>query len=812
MLTLQSPFYQLTINPKETTWSLYGPTLNGPSLEDVQLAVHYHLGNSSFKALKAGTHLLAGTVEDSVSLHGPLKKIVVRTPADQNGIRFSLEFALSEIYPLMLLKINVENRGPRPVYLDRMEFLNSGSPYAPRPNPIAMLLGRREAPKFPHGAIRPSPNPGELAFYSNGWQSWSFSGVLKESQRFRRSRLGLLRTPVEIGTGTPVPRKPGWFGSDMFGILADRQNRMGILAGFLAQKQHFGSLEVSTDHYSPILRLWANGDSARLDPGNSVETDWACIYFLQLDSENPLGPYMDAVARENAVSTRLSASNRIDRGKIPTGWCSWYDFYLDVSADDIRQNLNRMVDIQHDIPLDILQIDDGFESRVGDWYTFSKRFPDGVSPLAAEIKQAGFSPGLWLAPFIVHPRSRVAREHPDWILRGMNRLPANTGYLWNTFPHALDLTVPAALEYAAGVIDTAVHQWGFPYLKLDFLFAAAVSGRYKDPTRTRAQVLRSAMEAVRKAAGEDAFLVGCGCPLGPAIGLVDSMRISTDVEQRWEPSHYNLELPFRGEPAVPSARNAIQNTLVRSPMHNRWWINDPDCLLLRESTHLTEAEVRTLASVIALCGGSLLVSDDLSKVSKDRLDVLQSLLPPIGKAPSLLDLFDAVTPSRLRLDLDGPEGQWHVLALFNWDNSTRDLSLQLESFSLDPGEEYFVRTFWDGRVMRVRKDVQAARVPPHGAVVAALRPHKPGSSIYLGSSLHISQGLELTAWDDSPGSLRLRLERPGKASGMVDLYMPKAPGRASLNGEAVNWTVIQEGIYRFPIDFIKTAELEIPYK
>ena len=35
---------------------------------------------------------------------------------------------------------------------------------------------------------------------------------------------------------------------------------------------------------------------------------------------------------------------------------------------------------------------------------------------------------------------------------------------------------------------------------------------------------------------------------------------------------------------MPSVRNALQNVLCRLPLHQRWWINDPDCLLLRPET------------------------------------------------------------------------------------------------------------------------------------------------------------------------------------------------------------------------------------
>jgi alpha-galactosidase len=35
----------------------------------------------------------------------------------------------------------------------------------------------------------------------------------------------------------------------------------------------------------------------------------------------------------------------------------------------------------------------------------------------------------------------------------------------------------------------------------------------------------------------------------------------------------------------------VRNTINRMPMHGRWWINDPDCMLLRETTSFTPAEI-----------------------------------------------------------------------------------------------------------------------------------------------------------------------------------------------------------------------------
>ncbi len=181
----------------------------------------------------------------------------------------------------------------------------------------------------------------------------------------------------------------------------------------------------------------------------------------------------------------------------------------------------------------------------------------------------------------------------------------------------------------------------------------------------------------------DSFLLGCGCPLGPAIGLVDAMRIGPDTGPNWDRQFRGIRLLFSKEQSIPAGINSVQGALGRAALHRRWWLNDPDCLLLRPDTALSLAEVRTLATVNALTGGLLLVSDDLPALPADRRRLLGTLLPPIGQTPHVLDWFENAPPALLQLDLQGPAGRWHLLAVCNWAEKTRDLAFRLQDTFLD---------------------------------------------------------------------------------------------------------------------------------
>jgi len=289
-----------------------------------------------------------------------------------------------------LWKISLENKGDSPIWVEKIEMLRVGffpiKTFLPEPGPIT--LQKNIIPQG-LGVIRPHPTLGELAFFSNGWLSWSHTQSYGADDYYRQTRLGFLTTPMWYNAGTPRPKKAGYFASDMFGVLGDRQNRTGILAGFLSQKEHFGSLKVRIDDpFYPAMRLWANGDHARLDPGASLTTDWAAIQFVEIDAPDPLEPYLNAVAREHGLQSSVFSLQS------PVGWCSWYDYYQDVTAEDVRSNLQTAQKIADTVPLNVIQIDDGYEEQIGDWLTFDPGFPEGVKPLAGrqELRQMAEMP------------------------------------------------------------------------------------------------------------------------------------------------------------------------------------------------------------------------------------------------------------------------------------------------------------------------------------------------------------------------------------------------------------------------------------
>ena len=787
---LENAHLQLRFSPGSNVFSVEPKQKTAPRIRDAHFSVRYRRGGFRFGLDEDAPASIGGIHLDSEDF-GEIRRLDIRLGPNRHGLTATLSFAVPPDAPMLFWRATIENTGRIPVFLEKIEMLRVGFASADKASP------GRIRNLYPRGDFEFQQPAAVPAFYSNGWGSWNHTGVLGLTDTMKKTRLGPFTTPMRVNPGTPQPASHGHFASDMFAVLGDRVHRGGLLVGFLSQLEHFGSLEALIVPGTPALSLWANGDDTRVEPGGTARTDWACLQPVHLDAPDPLKPYLETAARIHGIEP--------DRDwRIPVGWCSWYRHFQDISAELIEHSLAGAQRLGPNLPLDIIQIDDGWQAEIGDWDRFDPGFPDGPAPLAAKIRNAGLTPGIWLAPFIVHPDAEINRTRPEWLLRNRAGLPVTAGYVWNRWTRVLDISRPEVMDHAVESVRRAAADWGFSYLKLDFLYAAARSGQRHDPTRSRAAVLRDALERFRGAVGPEAVLVGCGSPLGSGIGVFDAMRIGADVAPHWRPRQYNTERFFRREPDMPSARNAVQNVITRAPLHRRWWVNDPDCLILRSETDLTIQEVHSLATVVAMSGGSILLSDDLATLSADRLQIARALLPPIGSRPHVLDWFERSMPARLQLDLKGPIGSWHLIAVFNWDEIEREVLVDPADFYLDPEGRYIGREFWTGEIRHIAPGNSSAWIlPPHGCAALAIRDVRRKGVQYLGSSLHFSQGLE-AAWGLSPGRADLELKGCGAVAGVVDLLLPGEP-----NGPG--WEALGEGVFRFPVRFEKRMELEISY-
>jgi alpha-galactosidase len=302
----------------------------------------------------------------------------------------------------------------------------------------------------------------------------------------------------------------------------------------------------------------------------------------------------------------------IELRRPPTVWCSWYHYFTGVTEADIVENLEAMADL--DLKIDVVQIDDGYQLEIGDWLQLSERF-SSLPAIVSRIREHGRRAGIWVAPFLVGARSRLAAEHPDWLVAG-----ASAGSNWNQQLGALDVSHPGAADYLRTVFST-MREIGIDFFKLDFVYAGALDGRRHDRSATPIEAYRLGVRLIREAIGPDAYLLGCGAPVFPSVGLFDAMRVSPDVDPRYEPPD--------GDMSQPSQRAAALTGRSRAWQHGRFWVNDPDCLIVRPAVQRRE----DWAAHVEKYGGLRASSDRLRDLDEWGLETTRRLLVPTATAP-----------------------------------------------------------------------------------------------------------------------------------------------------------------------------------
>jgi alpha-galactosidase len=524
---------------------------------------------------------------------------------------------------------------------------------------------------------------GRQRFYKHGWQSWSPTLVLDGDEDDL--------PPFAPVIDATASRREGALVSDLVASLYGEGGRT-LTAGFVSTAEQLSQVWLAGDR----LTAASFADGIEIAPGGELRSE-RVVVDITSDPVAALRGYGDALAREMGAVSWPHA---------PSGWCSWYQYFERVSEADIVANLEWLAAHREELPLEYVQIDDGYQAGIGDWLTVNEKFPGGMAWLAERIHEAGFKAGLWLAPFLVGANSRLFAERPQWLVRNATGGPAVAIQNWGQLCYALDCTRPDVIEWLEGVFRTVTEAWGYDYVKIDFVYAAAMEGVRHDANVTRAQAYRRGLEAIRRAVGER-FVLGCGAPLGPSVGLVNGMRIGPDVAPAWYPA---LRGGRRTGLSLPSTVNSIRNTITRFWTHERLWQSDPDCLMVRGTeTQLTEGEVRTLATVIAMSGGMLLASDDLTKLTPELIEMLARLLPLRGEAAVPLDLGEGEMPRLLWRQSDG------LLAAFNWSDEAADVVARL------PRPSRRVRDFWSGEELPVEgNELRLRGVPAHGCRLLVL--------------------------------------------------------------------------------------------
>jgi alpha-galactosidase len=509
--------------------------------------------------------------------------------------------------------------------------------------------------------------PADTPLYGEGFQMLSQTG-------------GTIGKPVDLGNYTDVKhyRLIETDGSRAFyGVMTTQPRDAAHVLAFTSCRRFVGKFRLQPSSIQVVV----DAENLEIAPGE----EWELEEF-RWETGVPRAGILNQVAEQLARN-----HPRLQSAAPPSGWCSWYCFGPNVTAEQVLANLDV---IARDLPgLKYIQIDDGYQPAMGDWLETGAAFGGNVQTVLKQIRAKGFEPAIWVAPFIAEPGSRLFKQHADWFVKDEEGAPLRSDRVtfggWRRGPwYALDGTHPEAQAHLTHVFRTMREEWGCTYFKLDANFWGAIhGGRFYDANATRVEAYRRGMEAVLKGS-RDAFILGCNHPLWPSLGLIHGSRSSHDIKRSWD-----------------RIRDIARQNLMRNWQNRMLWWNDSDAVVL--TGDLPEEEFRFHATAVYASGGMILSGDDLTTISAARLAMLKKLQPPTGSAARFDD--DSLQIGEI------PTKEGVTYALLNWDDQPREMKIGFDGL-------HRVRELWTDADLGRREGTLTVSVPAHGGRVLITTP------------------------------------------------------------------------------------------
>lgn len=477
------------------------------------------------------------------------------------------------------------------------------------------------------------------------------------------------------------------------------------------------------------------------------------------------------------------------------GWCSWYCYYMGATEKKMIASTDAIAKHLRDYGMKYIQLDACFtRGNDANWLEWTKKtFPRGGKWLFEYIKSKGLSPGLWVNIYGAnHANPACADKYPDDFF-----LEDNKGKYQQACCTAdktvvkLDYSNPRVIkEHLVPLFKTLKNEWGMEYLK-DAGWGQWIGyfDRYKknahDSSKTGRELYVKAQKALRETLSDDIYITGCAMhEVGLCFGFYDGSRTGGDDKAVWDGKGMTMQTYFH-------------SIFGANYLNNICWFCDPDTVMVRPP--LTVEEARTIVSSIALCGQTYIASDFMDKLSKERLDLYKKTIPVMNIVP--IDLYPYKIarnkrtgmvwsrpkvkeyPRAIDLKVNARSGKYDVVGVFNWKGeeqdskkaSSADKNVSFEKdLGLDPGGEYLVFDFWDGKLKGKFKKGVSVAVPPHGVKVLLIRKSLPRPQL-LATSRHVTcaRSIKEMSWDGGHSSLKGVSETVGGDPYSLFIHVPK---------------------------------------
>ena len=271
-----------------------------------------------------------------------------------------------------------------------------------------------------------------------------------------------------------APLKRGTFKNDsVAGISSHNHNPFIALCAHNADEdmgEVYGFNLLYSGNFAETVSVSNLGDTRLVMGIDDTDFHWTLRQGERLSSPEAILTYSDQGLggmsrnfhdhiRQNIIEREFAFSPR------PIVINSWEPFLINVT----EEKLLSLADVAKDCGVDTVVLDDGWfrkgdtvKTDVGDWYTATNKFPNGLKVLSEKIHAKGLKFGIWFEPEMVCAASELYEKHPDYILSN-SKLP-----LISRFEYVLDLTRDEVVEMVTNRICEELEGVELDYLKWDF--------------------------------------------------------------------------------------------------------------------------------------------------------------------------------------------------------------------------------------------------------------------------------------------------------------------------------------------------------
>ncbi len=458
-----------------------------------------------------------------------------------------------------------------------------------------------------------------------------------------------------------------------------------------------------------VLTLTADMSGVRVGPGQTRWGQQAALF-----AEPPgaaLARWTEWVAKTHGT--------RVAKGAL-SGWNSWYYLERDVTGKDVLNVAAAVGKSNGHLRPDVVQIDRYSSTNMfpGAPLEANVKFPEGLPFYAKSIAATGARPGLKLE---------------------------------FQFP-------PGDTEAIVAEVRRAV-QAGFTYLKIGYVFTGDVHGG----TDTAFETYRENMKEIRRAAGDDAYILFSGTePDRAMLGAVDACRTGFGTYRN-------------------GVRPVMKEVLRSYQLNGRWFAVDNDAYYM--ATELKDVSpvvggwplARTWISMVGLSCGAAFTSDLWHEERfKPYWRNVEVLTPAAKEVTEVLDLCLSADWPVLVGHVTRAWGGWTVALLWNTAEKEQTVKLDFARIGLNPNKRYAVWSFWDNRYLGV---AEGSWTTPFLAPAASQHlcftelPQFPDKPLLIGSSLHIYCGAaEIGQVTSLRSAMQIELTDAGAREGDLFVY------------------------------------------